>query len=181
MCAVELSDLPDWSQVTASRLAHITRVTALLERWAAAMDLPDAERSSWRDAGRWHDALRDAGEKELRDITRDTDRPVKLLHGPASALLLARDGESRDHVLEAVRWHTTGSASWSRTGRALYMADYLEPGREFLKDEREFLARHVPLDFDGVFREVVRHRIDWTVREGKALFDETVELWNSIR
>jgi 2-amino-4-hydroxy-6-hydroxymethyldihydropteridine diphosphokinase len=35
-------------------------------------------------------------------------------------------------------------------------------------------------DFDGVFRQVVRTRIEWTVREGKMLFPETADLWNSI-
>jgi 2-amino-4-hydroxy-6-hydroxymethyldihydropteridine diphosphokinase len=43
------------------------------------------------------------------------------------------------------------------------------------------LADHLVHDFDGVFRQVVRLRIDWTLREGKALFPETVGLWNQVR
>ena len=84
-------------------------------------------------------------------------------------------------MLEAIRWHTLGSAAWGRTGKALYMADFLEPGRPFLRADRAFLAAHVTADFDGVFRQVVRTRIEWTVREGKMLFPETAALWNSIR
>lgn len=179
--AVDRSELPSWSQVSDKRLAHIDRVTELLASWTTQLGLPDAEAAEWKDAGRWHDALRDAPESDLRAITRDEARHARILHGHAAALLLEKDGESRRNLLDAIKWHTTGCATWSRTGRALYMADYLEPGREFLQDERGFLARQVPLDFDGVFREVVRHRIDWTVREGRVLYDETVELWNSIR
>ena len=72
-------------------------------------------------------------------------------------------------------------AEWDRTGRALYLADFLEPGRPFLVAERAALAARVPVDFDTVFRDVVRLRLEWTLREGKPMFPETVELWNRIR
>ena len=90
-------------------------------------------------------------------------------------------GETAESVLAAVRWHTVGFAGWDRAGRALYMADFLEPGRGFMKADRAFLVEHLPHDFDGVFRQVVRMRLEWTLREGKALFPEAVGLWNSVR
>jgi 2-amino-4-hydroxy-6-hydroxymethyldihydropteridine diphosphokinase len=61
------------------------------------------------------------------------------------------------------------------------MADYLEPGRSFAREERAALAAGVPTDFEGVFREVVRHRLIWTLREGKELYPQTVALWNAVR
>ena len=53
-------------------------------------------------------------------------------------------------VLDAIRWHTVGFAEWDRTGRALYMADFLEPGRQFSRADRAFLADHLVHDFDGL-------------------------------
>ena len=103
----------------------IGRVTSLLRAWGAAMRLPAAEARAWLDAGMWHDSLRDAPEEELRMITNDATSPGGLLHGPAAAIRLAKDGEKRRDVLDAIRYHTVGSAEWGRTGRALYMADYL--------------------------------------------------------
>jgi HD superfamily phosphohydrolase YqeK len=181
--AVEPSDivLPRWAQVTDKRRAHIARVTALLDQWARALGVPPDERTAWHDVGVLHDALRDAPEEELRALTGDRDRPMHILHGPAVAERLARDGECRTDVLEAIRWHTLGSANWGRTGKALYMADFLEPGRPFSRADRAFLAAHAMTDFDGVFRQVVRTRIEWTVREGKMLFPETADLWNAVR
>jgi HD superfamily phosphohydrolase YqeK len=173
--------LPAWAQVGEKRLAHITRVTGLLDRWARLLRLPDDEAEAWHDAGRYHDALRDADEAALRRLTPGLERPVDVLHGPAAAARLEADGERREGVLEAVRWHTVGHGRWARVGRALYMADFLEPGRNFLKADRAFLAEHLPHDFDGVFRQVVRTRLEWTLREGKALFPETVDLWNAVR
>jgi 2-amino-4-hydroxy-6-hydroxymethyldihydropteridine diphosphokinase len=177
----EAARLPAWAQLTERRRAHVERVVALLDRWAVAMALEPAEARAWRDAGAWHDALRDADEAELRRWSGETDAPVAVLHGPAAAGRLAAEGEARPDVLEAIRWHTVGQASWARTGRALYMADFLEPGRPFMQGDRAFLARLVPSDFEAVFRQVVRLRLEWTLREGKGLFPSTVSLWNHVR
>jgi HD superfamily phosphohydrolase YqeK len=175
--------LPAWVQVGEKRRAHIARVTALLDRWALAMSLTSIEAQAWHDAGRWHDALRDAPEADLREMVRGTPftvAPAGVLHGPAAAARLEREGESRAGVLLAIRWHTVGNAAWDHTGRALFMADFLEPGRGFMRQDRAFLASLLPRDFDGVFRQVVRMRLEWTLREGKPLFPESAVLWNSV-
>jgi HD superfamily phosphohydrolase YqeK len=174
-------ELPPWAVVSEKRRAHIKRVVTLLDDWAQKMNLPAAELQAWIDAGWWHDALRDADEATLRAITGDVEHPTSMLHGIAAAVRLADEGERRRDVIEAVRWHTFGYANWGRPGRALYMADFLEPGRPFMQADRAFLASVVPDAFDAVFRQVVRMRIEWTVREGKALTVETVGLWNSLR
>jgi len=173
--------LPAWAQVTERRRAHIERVTQLLDRWSEALNLTPADQQLWHDAGRYHDALRDATLEELRQAVADSPLPDTVLHGPAAAARLERDGETRRELLDAIRWHTLGNPAWGRVGRALFMADYLEPGRPFSQQDRAFLASHVPVDFDGVFRQVVRTRIEWTLREGKSIFPETVALWNHVR
>lgn len=173
--------LPSWAVVSPSRRAHIERVTALLDGWSAAMELPVAERQAWHDAGRWHDALRDATTEELQRVTGNPPLPLGVLHGPAAASRLREEGEKRNDVLHAIEFHTLGSGGFAQVGKALYMADFLEPGRQFMARDRAFLAAAVPRDFDGVFRQVVRMRIEWTLREGKALYRETVELWNGVR
>lgn len=182
--------LPAWSCVGDKRRAHIGRVTALLERWATELALAPSDAAAWRAAGLLHDALRDAPEDQLRALVRAGDRalaaaaaemPAEMLHGPAAAVALSRDGETRTDLLDAIRWHTVGCAGWGVLGRALFMADYLEPGRKFSQGDRAFLAALVTTDFDGVFRQVVRQRLEWSLREGKRLFPETVALWNSLR
>jgi 2-amino-4-hydroxy-6-hydroxymethyldihydropteridine diphosphokinase len=181
MIKTDSNGLPVWAQVGKKRLAHIERVTALLRAWGAAMRLSPDEANAWIDAGAWHDSLRDAPDEQIRELTGDNETPVELLHGPAAAVMLESEGEKRREVLDAIRYHTVGSPEWGRTGRALYMADYLEPGRKFSKEDRFFLAAQVPHSFDAVFRQVVRFRLDWSVREGNHIFPETVALWNSLR
>jgi 2-amino-4-hydroxy-6-hydroxymethyldihydropteridine diphosphokinase len=174
-------ELPPWSVVSPRRRAHIERVAALLAAWANQMDIDAGEAAAWYDAARLHDALRDAPEQQLRELVPNASYSGPMLHGPAAAARLAADGERRNSVLDAVRYHTVGCSTWDRTGRALYMADFLEPGRSFGLADRGFLTANVPHDFDGVFRQVVRQRLEWALREGNALYHESVDLWNSVR
>lgn len=173
--------LPEWAQVTDRRRAHIDRVVAMQARWAERMGLADDEASRWLAAGVLHDALRDAPEQMLRALTGDGATPPELLHGPASAVRAEQDGERRKEVLEAIRHHTVGSSEWKRTGKALYMADFLEPGRSFLVVERAFIADSVSHDFDAAFRQCVRLKLEWSLRQGGELYPQSVELWNAVR
>ena len=174
--------LPDWACVGDKRRAHIARVTALLDDWARALKLPRTDRIDWHDAGRLHDALRDAPESVLRSLAGDLPGfTLEMLHGPAAAERLIADGETRPQLLDAIRYHTVGSPAWGMLGRALYMADYLEPGRKFSRADRAYLAAQVPRDFDATFRQVVRARLEWSLREGMQLYPQTVQLWNEAR
>lgn len=172
-------ELPPWAHVTERRREHIARVTALLDEWARAMGIAPDEARAWHDAGRWHDALRDAPPDELAPYISNDALPPSIWHGFAAAERLRRDGERRRSVLDAIAWHTIGNVEWDRVGRALYMADYLDPGRSFARDERAALAAAVPDDFEGTFRNVVRHRLIWALHEGYALHPQTVAMWNS--
>jgi 2-amino-4-hydroxy-6-hydroxymethyldihydropteridine diphosphokinase len=174
-------ELPSWACVTDQRRGHVARVVELMQRWSKELGIGTDEARAWRDAALWHDALRDAPEQTLRALVPREDFTAEMLHGPAAAVRLERDGEPRAELLDAVRWHTVGSAAWGRLGRALFMADFLEPGRRFARGDRAFLAKHVAKDFDGVFRQVVSMRLQHALREGHWLFPETVTLWNAVR
>ena len=173
--------LPAWACVSEKRRAHIERVTELMEKWAYRLGVPPEEARAWRDAALLHDALRDAPESDLRALVPRADFTPEMLHGPTAAARLEREGDHRAEMLDAIRWHTVGSASWKRLGRALFMADFLEPGRRFMPADRAYLADKVANDFDGTFRQVVRMRIEHALREGHTLFPETVSLWNLVR
>jgi HD superfamily phosphohydrolase YqeK len=173
--------LPAWAVASPKRREHIVRVTTLLDQWATALQIPATECTAWHDAGLLHDSLRDAEDPMLRELTGDLSSPTEILHGPAASTHLESLGETRRDVLEAIRWHTLGNPTWARTGQALFMADFLEPGRKFMVSERAWLAQMVPDDFSGVFRQVVKCRLEWSLREGKGLHAETVAMWNAVR
>lgn len=170
-----LSDsLPTWAIVSPSRAAHVERVVALLRSWTVLFRLPANEAGRWLRAGWLHDALRDAPEAEMRRWAPDVEGPVELRHGPAAAARAELEGETDADVLSAVRWHSVGWEGWGRTGRTLYCADFLEPGRTFDRAERAALAIAFPDDPDGVLREVVTRRLNHAIAQGWTLPPESV-------
>lgn len=172
--------LPPWARVSEGRRAHIERVVALLDEWAQALRLPDDERERWRAAGWLHDALRDAEVHELSGCVPPEARsfPPPLLHGPAAAELLR--GELDEELCMAIRYHTTGHPELGRLGRALYLADFLEPGRDFEEEWRASLRARMPEGMPEVLREVIAARIEHLLELRKPIREETAAFWSRV-
>lgn len=80
--------------------------------------------------------LQTAEENQL--IEDDVERrSPDLLHAPVGALLLKRDLNIDDvEVLNAVKHHTLGQVGMSDLDKIIYLADMIEPGRDFPGIER---------------------------------------------
>ena len=55
----------------------------------------------------------------------------KLLHAKTGAALCRELFGVTDAVYDAIRWHTTGRAGMTLLEKIVYMADYMEPNRDF--------------------------------------------------
>lgn len=174
--------LPAWARAGAERCAHMARVAALLERWAVELGLPAVERRRWQAAAWLHDALRDAAPAELRAALppQERDRAPGLLHGPAAAARLAAAGVSDEGLLCAVRAHTTGHPAFDNLGRALYLADYLEPGRPFDPVNNAVRRARLPGALTLVLRGVIADRMAQTMAAGFPVQPETLGFWNVV-
>ena len=73
-------------------------------------------------------------------------RAVKLLHSKTGAAVARDVFGVEDEVYEAIRWHTTGKAAMTLLEKVIYMADYIEPNRDF--DSVEELRRRTYEDLD---------------------------------
>jgi predicted HD superfamily hydrolase involved in NAD metabolism len=125
------------SRLSNGRYEHTLRVAVTAEDLALAHDL-DANRA--RLAALLHDAARETGPEgflELADKWRlqvgDPERQSpKLLHGPVAAELARRElGIEDEEVLEAIRSHTTGRPGMGPLALVLYVADKIEPARDY--------------------------------------------------
>lgn len=175
--------LPAWARADGPRREHMERVARLMEEWARESGLPDDQVVRWQAAAYLHDALRDAPPEELRPRVPPelADLPPRCLHGPAAAERLRVDGVADGELLKAVAYHTLGHPDLGGLGRALYAADFLEPGRDLRNEWRAGLRDRLPADLDAVVREVLGARIVHLVEKGSALRPETVGFWNALR
>lgn len=180
--AAARGQLPAWTQARPKRQAHMSRVARLMGEWAAALQLTAEDQVRWRATAFLHDTLRDADGETLRHDLVEPFRslPPSFLHGPATAARLAREGVEDEELLEAVCYHTLGRPGLHPLGRALVIADFLEPGRPQLPVWRAALRARMPDALHDVFREVVARRLHVTLDRALPLRPEFVAMWNAL-
>ncbi len=84
----------------------------------------------------------------------------KLMHGPLGAEIAKSEFEITDEeVLDAIRYHTTAKADMSILTKIIYIADYIEPNRDF--DGVDKLRETAYEDID----EAILIGLDYTLNE----------------
>ena len=135
----------DLEQVARSRLSdrrflHVKGVAAtaadLAGRFGA--DVQEALKAAWL-----HDMFRELQEPELRELfvqvgLAPPPGPANTWHGPLCAARAERDfgAEVSAAVRDAVAWHTLGHPQMDLLAQVLYVADAVEPSRDYEGVER---------------------------------------------
>jgi len=163
-----------------ARREHTIRVGRLLWKWSRALEFKRRKRIRWRAAGVLHDSLKEEAPDVLRgEIASGALWPDPLLHGPACAARLRAAGVRDEKLLLAIMYHTTGHASLGRLGQALYMADYLDPGRYGKVRKRAEWRRRMPFDWEAVLEEVAAAKIKSLIDRGVPIPRVTMDFWNA--
>ncbi|MEG1878500.1 MAG: nicotinate (nicotinamide) nucleotide adenylyltransferase [Pseudoflavonifractor sp.] len=141
-----------YSMMRAKRIPHVQgteqAAVALAERWGA--DIAHARR-----AAILHDCTKYLGMAEQTQICAAhgvaldclEQSAVKLLHAKTGACLAREIYGASDDIYEAIFWHTTGKADMSLLEKIIYLADYMEPTRDF--PGVETLRSLAQTDLDG--------------------------------
>ena len=174
---------PDWTVAGPARREHMARVSVLMSSWAKDLGLSRKKRERWAAAGLLHDALRDETPRRLRAKLpkRLRDLPDAVVHGPAAAERLRKEGVEDEALLLAVAFHSLGHPGMGRMGRALCCADYLEPGRTGARAYRDSLLERMPHELDDVLFEIFSGRLDNVHRRGGKLTRWTRDFWKQIK
>ena len=130
-----------YSMVKAKRLAHIRGV----EEEAARLALRwGADEGEMRRAGILHDCTKYLTKQEHLEICRRYGVALdhmeqgaeKLLHAKSGAALAKYVFGQSDRVFQAILYHTTAREKMSLEEKLLYLADYMEPTRDFPQVEQ---------------------------------------------
>ena len=70
----------------------------------------------------------------------------KLLHAKTGAAIAKESFGVSENVYDAIKWHTTGRADMSLLEKIIYMADYIEPTRDFEGVEKLRQLAYTDLD-----------------------------------
>lgn len=130
-----------------------------------------------------HDIAKDIGKKEAEKIIENgkiildeiEKKEPSLWHGKIGAFLVEERFNIKDpEILEAIRYHSTGSNNMSLMFKILYISDYLEscPSSKIKGASKR--------DIDASIKMVVAKKIEYVLKKGSPLHPRSVELWNSI-
>jgi predicted HD superfamily hydrolase involved in NAD metabolism len=132
-----------------------------------------------------HDSGRCLEYSRIRERLEEFQNPLseedlafpKLWHARLGAVMLERTfGIKNREMAEAIRVHPTGSPGMSRIGRILFIADYIEPTRDFDGVER---YRNLAFsDRDEAFRAILKSKIDHVRSMGKSLHSDSLKALN---
>lgn len=103
----------------------------------------------------------------------------QVLHGPTAARALAREyPQIPDEVIHAIDVHTTAAEHMSDLDMVLYIADAIEPSRQFGRiDELRAEVGKVPLD--QLFFITYEYWVFLLFERRKPLHPDTIRIWNA--
>ena len=84
--------------------------------------------------------------------------PLKLLHSKSGACIAKEVFGESEEVFDAIFWHTTAKADMTMMEKILYLADYIEPCRDF--DGVELLRKLSYSDIDKAMLYGVKMTIE---------------------
>lgn len=171
------------SQLSIKRFEHTMRVAETAKELAHLyhVDLQKAEL-----AAILHDYAKDFPVNKLKQILMEGHFPQDLLHydkelwhGPVGAYILRTEyGISDTDILHAVRFHTTGRSKMSKLELIIYVADYIEPGRQFpAVHEVRTIAQE---DLFKAAWAVSRNTIQFLLKKNTLVYPDTINVYNDL-
>ena len=159
-----------------SRVKHVLgcrdTAAALAEKWGA--NVTDAAR-----AGLLHDITKALDGplqltlcQEYGTILDDfSKRYPKTLHALTGSLVAERIFGENKAVVDAIRSHTTGKAGMTLLEKIIYVADYMEPNRDFPGVER--LRQLAFTDMDAALKLGLEYTLEHLKRQGAEVSPES--------
>jgi len=135
-----------------------------------------------------HDAFRDSSTADFYRYASEfaysadafeNGHPV-LLHGPLAACWAAADlGITDQAILDAIRFHTTGSPGLGAVATVVYIADALEPGRSYpaAPDLRQAIEK---LSLQEAALLVLKHGLQYLINSNEPISPLSVLWYNEL-
>ena len=162
------------------RIAHVvgceSEAVMLAKTWG---EDPDTAAT----AGILHDITKKyRGEEQLQlcrkyGIVYDEaeERNTVILHARTGAAMARELFHISDEICDAIRWHTTGKPDMTTLEKILYLADFIEPTRDFPGlDELRKLAYK---DLDAAMALALSMSMGYIRRQGKEVYKDTLDAY----
>lgn len=164
------------------RFAHVCRVEKTAIQLARQNGV-DTEKASV--AGLCHDYAKQRPDEDFIKIIHQKKLNPALLnygnaiwHGIVGAEMVKEElGVHDEDILNAIRQHTTGSDYMTKLAQVIYMADYIEPGRDFpgVAEARRITNENLGA---GVAYQT-KHTLEYLIENGMPVYPKTITTYNA--
>ncbi len=140
-----------------------------------------------RIAALCHDLCKGNSNSKLQELVKKSNWPLKsfewskesLLHGPASAYLTEKKFDIKDRqILEAIRYHTIGHPELDLIAKIVFLADKLEPGRDYPK--RAEIYNLASKNIDKAILKLTNHNLKYLMDRNIEIHPNLILFRNSI-
>lgn len=170
-------------QLTEHRYVHTLGV---METAISLAELYGGDVKRAETAAIFHDYAKFRPKKEMKKIIEEQDMPKKLLehnselwHAPVGAYLVKKEVGIKDkEVLKAIKYHTSGRPDMTLLEKIIYVADYIEPGRQFpgVEEVRELAKTNL----DQALIKSLQNTITFLLKKNQAIYPDTIKTYNSL-
>jgi predicted HD superfamily hydrolase involved in NAD metabolism len=138
-------------------------------------------------AGMAHDLARELDPAEIMLLAESDGLPMNdweranplLLHGRAAAAILSKHtGYADAEALQAIRDHVTGRGTMGTISKIVFVADFLEPTREFVSPE--FRRRTLGLSLDEMTLAVLERKLHYVRAESREVAPAALALYEEL-
>ena len=143
-------------------------------------------------AGLLHDCAKCVSSRDKFKLCKKYDIPISpseerspfLLHAKLGALFAQKYYETDDEdILHAIQVHTTGAPNMNTLDKIIYIADYIEPGRERAKrsyadiQNLALVRKMAYRDLDETLCKILSDTLDYLSRKGGKIDSMTRETY----
>lgn len=103
----------------------------------------------------------------------------EILHGPVASIIMNQQFDVTDEeVLLAIKNHTTGRAQMTKTEKLIFIADYIEPGRQTpgVEEIRDLAYNQGSLD--KTIYEISKRTVLYLINKDINVYDATIACLN---
>lgn len=169
------------NRMPVARYEHVLRVTEVAGKLAQKYGVSVA---AAEQAALFHDIAKFMEKEALRLILvkENVDDCLlsfhhELWHGPVGAIIASQEfGITDQDVLNAVRYHTTGRAGMSMLEKVIYIADMIEPGRDFPGVDQ--LRETATEDIHMAMGACIHQSVQFLISKKVPVFPDSIDCYN---
>ena len=169
-------------QLSDFRFEHVVRVEHTAVKLASRYGV-DEEKASV--AGLVHDYAKECSDEQFKAVIQSEHLDPDLLnwgnfiwHGEVGARIIRRDlGITDQEILDAVRFHTVGAPHMTPLQQLTYVADFIEPGRDFPDVATARAVAQTSLEQAVVYE--TKHTLTYLMANDRPIYPAAIATYNA--